>query len=185
MARTAVRIVIVGLAALSLPGCIHIGGGGKGGDPAADKSATLRPYTVGGKRYAPRIDTHYEQKGLASWYSYAPGTRRTATGDSFDPRQLTAAHKTLPLPCIAEVTNLENGRKLKVLVNDRGPFVDGRIIDLSKAAADRLGFAGKGLVRVKVKFVGPARRAALDVPAVGEGGGEVMLAAVTETPPAG
>ena len=134
--------------------------GRDGGDASQYRAANLRPYTVGGKRYTPRIDGDYSEKGLASWYSYPKGTRRTATGESFDPGQLTAAHKTLPLPCIVEVTNLENGKKLKVRVNDRGPFVDGRIIDLSKRAAEKLGFDGQGLVRVKVKFVGPAKVAA-------------------------
>ena len=144
---------------------------------ATYKASTLRPYAVGGRRYQPRIDEHYAEKGLASWYSYPKGTRRTATGESFDPQAITAAHRTLPLPCIVEVTNLDNGRKLKVRVNDRGPFVNDRIIDLSRAAADRLGFSGKGLVHVKVRFVGPARLAALQP---GASGSEplILLAAV-------
>ncbi len=129
-------------------------------DRSAYRAANLRPYSVGGRHYTPRLDARYEQVGLASWYSYPAGTRRTATGAWFDPAQLTAAHRTLPLPCIAEVTNLENGRKLQLLVNDRGPFIDGRVIDVSKAAAEKLGFAGKGLVKVKVRFVGPAHRVA-------------------------
>jgi rare lipoprotein A len=139
--------------ALSLAACASH----RGGEPSDYRSATLRPYKVGGHRYTPRIDDDYSEKGLASWYSYPKGTRRTATGEPFDPDQLTAAHKTLPLPCMVEVTNLENGRKLKVRVNDRGPFVKGRIIDLSKRAAEKLGFDGKGLVKVKVKFLGPAK----------------------------
>jgi rare lipoprotein A len=152
--------------ALSLGGCAILAislaacASHRGGDASDYRSATLRPYKVGGHRYTPRIDDDYSEKGLASWYSYPKGTRRTATGEPFDPDQLTAAHKTLPLPCIVEVTNLENGRKLKVRVNDRGPFVKGRIIDLSKRAADKLGFEGKGLVKVKVKFLGPAKVAA-------------------------
>jgi rare lipoprotein A (peptidoglycan hydrolase) len=133
----------------------------RGGEASDYKSSTLRPYNIGGKRYTPKIDDGYSEKGLASWYSYPKGTRRTATGESFDPDQLTAAHKTLPLPCVVEVTNLENGKKLKVRVNDRGPFVQGRIIDLSKRAAEKLGFDGKGLVKVKVKFLGPAKIAAI------------------------
>ncbi len=151
------RAAAIGAAAivgLSLSACAHRGGGG---DASQYRAANLRPYSVGGKRYTPRVDDDYSEKGLASWYSYPKGTRRTATGESFDPNALTAAHKTLPLPCIVEVTNLENGKKLKVRVNDRGPFVDGRIIDLSKRAAEKLGFDGKGLVKVKVKFVGPAK----------------------------
>jgi rare lipoprotein A len=139
--------------ALSLVACASH----HGGDPSDYKSSTLRPYKIGGHRYTPKIDGGYSEKGMASWYSYPKGSRRTATGEAFDPDGLTAAHKTLPLPCLVEVTNLENGRKLKVRVNDRGPFVQGRIIDLSKRAAEKLGFDGKGLVKVKVKFLGPAK----------------------------
>ena len=153
LARNLARAAVAVLSAASLTACAHRGGG----DASQYRAANLRPYTVGGKRYTPRVDTGYSEKGLASWYSYPKGTRRTATGEPFDPSELTAAHKTLPLPCIVEVTNLENGRKLRVRVNDRGPFVDGRIIDLSRRAAERLGFDGKGLVKVKVKFVGPAK----------------------------
>ena len=153
-ARTAAYVGLIGLLGMALSACAHRGGGG---DASQYRSANMRPYTVAGKRYTPRVDEDYSEKGLASWYSYPKGTRRTATGEPFDPSQLTAAHKTLPLPCIVEVTNLENGKKLKVRVNDRGPFVDGRIIDLSKRAAEKLGFDGQGLVRVKVKFVGPAK----------------------------
>ena len=157
LARFLACAAIAALSAASLTACAS---GRGGGDASQYRAANMRPYTVAGKRYTPRIDGDYSEKGLASWYSYPKGTRRTATGESFDPGELTAAHKTLPLPCIVEVTNLENGKKLKVRVNDRGPFVDGRIIDLSRRAAEKLGFDGKGLVKVKVKFVGPAKIAA-------------------------
>lgn len=136
------------------------------------RAANLRPYDVAGRRYTPQVDPHYDRKGMASWYSYPAGQRRTATGEVFDPGRMTAAHRTLPLPCIVEVTNLENGRKVKVRVNDRGPFVDGRIIDLSRAAADRLGVTRAGLAKVRVKFVGPARIA---------DSGEIRLAELTPT----
>jgi rare lipoprotein A len=120
------------------------------------RAANLRPYQVGGRWYQPKLVDRYEARGLASWYAYPAGTRRTATGEVFDGRLLTAAHKTLPLPCLAEVENLDNGRKVRVRINDRGPFVEGRIIDLTPAAADRLGFRANGVARVKVKFLGPA-----------------------------
>ena len=136
------------------------------------RQANLRSYEVGGKRYSPKVTKHYEEKGLASWYSYPAGTRRTADGEPFDPGRLTAAHKTLPLPCVVEVTNLENGKTVRVRVNDRGPFASGRIIDLSRAAADRLGFTRQGTARVKVKFLGPATSA---------DSGDIMLASVDET----
>ena len=121
------------------------------------RTANLRPYEVNGRRYTPEAYKHYDARGTASWYSYPSHTRRTATGEWFDPGQLTAAHKTLPLPCVVEVTNLENGRKVRVRVNDRGPYADGRIIDLSRAAADRLGFTREGTTRVRVKLIGPAQ----------------------------
>ena len=126
-------------------------------EPAHYRAANLRPYEINGQRYAPQAVRHYDAKGVASWYSYPSHTRRTATGEWFDPGDMTAAHKTLPLPCEVEVTNLENGRKVKVRVNDRGPYADGRIIDLSRAAADRLGFTRAGTTRVRVKLLGPAR----------------------------
>ncbi len=141
------------MAPASLSACASTGGHHA---TAAYRTANLRGYDVGGRHYQPRVIEHYDQNGMASWYNYPGHTRRTATGEWYDPRQFTAAHKTLPIPCLVEVTNLENGRKLKVRVNDRGPFVQGRIIDLSRAAADKLGFSGKGTAKVRVKFIGPA-----------------------------
>jgi rare lipoprotein A len=116
----------------------------------------MRPYEVGGQRYEPRVYDHYDERGLASWYSYPPHTRRTANGEWFDAGALTAAHRTLPLPSLVEVTNLENGRRITVRVNDRGPFVSGRIIDLSRAAAERLGIIGQGTAQVRVRLIGAA-----------------------------
>jgi rare lipoprotein A len=141
-------------AAFALGACASPGGGGGGGGPY--RQANLRPYEVNGRRYTPEAYSHYDVKGVASWYSYPSHTRRTATGEWYDPGQLTAAHKTLPLPCLVEVTNLANGRKVRVRVNDRGPYADGRIIDLSRAAAEKLGFTREGTTRVRVKLIGPA-----------------------------
>jgi rare lipoprotein A len=140
------------MAASTLDACAS-SGGGEGGPY---RQANLRPYVVGGRRYTPEAYRKYDAKGVASWYSYPSHTRRTATGEWYDPGQMTAAHKTLPLPCEVEVTNLENGRKVRVRVNDRGPYADGRIIDLSRAAAEKLGFTRAGTTRVRVKLLGPA-----------------------------
>ena len=128
-------------------------------------SGTTRPYEVGGVWYYPAQQPHYNEVGLATWYGYGDGygCRRTADGEQMDPEALTAAHKTLPLPSIAEVTNLENGKKVRVRVNDRGPFVAGRIIDLSPAAAKMLGI--KSSAKVRVKYIGPADSAATLSPA--------------------
>jgi rare lipoprotein A len=147
-----IRAAVIAVAGCGLSACLSTGGH----QHAAYRTANLRPYEVDGRRYNPQPTKHYEKKGLASWYSYPAGSRRTASGELFDGRRLAAAHKTLPLPCMVEVTNLDNGRRIKVRVNDRGPFVDGRIIDLTPAAAERLGFMGHGTARVKVKFLGPA-----------------------------
>ena len=117
---------------------------------------TMRPYEVGGKWYTPRADPDYDEKGIASWYGEQFHNRNTANGEVFDMDLVSAAHKTLPLPCIVEVTDLDTGKKIRVRVNDRGPFVSGRIIDLSKGAAKKLGTYQKGVARVRVRYIGPA-----------------------------
>ena len=118
------------------------------------------PYVVNGKRYVPmnmEKAKKYRQKGIASWYGYETyrqkGGQMTANGEAFDPNGLNAAHKYLPLPIFVRVTNLENNRRIIVRVNDRGPFVEGRIIDLSAGAAKKLGFYKKGTARVLVETV--------------------------------
>lgn len=110
------------------------------------------PYTVNGVTYYPHVDYAYDQTGLASWYGEAFEGQYTANGEIFDLNQVTAAHKTLPLPSIVEVINLQNNRALRVRVNDRGPFADGRIIDVSRRVAQLLGFerSGTAMVRVRV-----------------------------------
>ena len=118
------------------------------------------PYVVKGKRYVPmsiKQAESYRQKGIASWYGYETyrqkGGRMTANGEAFDPRGLNAAHKYLPLPTFVWVTNLENNRRIALRVNDRGPFVKGRIIDLSAGVAKKLGFYKKGTARVLVETI--------------------------------
>ncbi|MCB1884543.1 MAG: septal ring lytic transglycosylase RlpA family protein [Geminicoccaceae bacterium] len=133
------------------------------------------PYVVAGRWYRPAYDPAYDARGTASWYGDAFDGQATANGETFDKRALTAAHKTLPLPSIVEVTNLDNGRRMRVRVNDRGPFVGDRLIDLSEAAARALAFKDHGLARVRVRFLGlapatdipPAYAAVAPVPAPG------------------
>ena len=115
-----------------------------------------QPYEVNGRWYTPSDQPDYDETGLASWYGEQFHNRYTADGEVFDMGLVSAAHKTLPLPSLVEVTNLANGRKLVVRVNDRGPFVDGRIIDLSREAAAQLGFLTQGLAQVRVRYVGRA-----------------------------
>ena len=104
----------------------------------------------------------YSAKGLASWYGPAFHGRMTSDGEIFDRNALTAAHPSLPLPCYARVTNLNNGRSVIVRVNDRGPFHKGRILDVSEKTADMLGFRHAGTGRIKVDYVGPASLAGSD-----------------------
>ena len=118
------------------------------------------PYVVKGKRYVPmsiKEARTYREKGIASWYGdetrRQKGGHMTANGEAFHPNGLSAAHKHLPLPIHVRVTNLENRRSIIVRVNDRGPFIEGRIIDLSAGAARKLGFYNKGTVRVLVETV--------------------------------
>ncbi|MCQ8105621.1 septal ring lytic transglycosylase RlpA family protein [Methylomonas sp. SURF-2] len=120
--------------------------------PDYDKQASYnKPYVVKGKTYYPLLSaTGYRMRGVASWYGAESG-RLTAMGSRFNPNQLTAAHRTLPLPCRVKVTNLRNGRSIAVTVNDRGPFHDARLIDLSHAAAKKLGV--KGLAEVEVEYM--------------------------------
>jgi rare lipoprotein A len=114
-----------------------------------------KPYQIRGKWYRPADDRDYDETGIASWYGPKFDGKPTANGEIFDQDALTAAHKTLPLPSFVEVTNLENGRKLTVRVNDRGPFVDDRIIDLSRRSAQLLGMQAAGIARVRVRRVYP------------------------------
>ena len=111
-------------------------------------------YVVFGKKYFPiREVSVFEETGIASWYGKKFHGKPTSTGEIYDMNAITAAHKTLPLPCLVQVLNLENQKKVLVKVNDRGPFVDGRIIDLSYAAAKELGMTRQGTAKVKISFV--------------------------------
>jgi rare lipoprotein A len=123
---------------------------------------TNAPYQVGGIWYVPHDQPRYDETGIASWYGDAFNMKATANGEIFDMNQFSAAHTTLPLPSMVEVTNLDNGRKLVVRVNDRGPFVGGRVLDLSHAAARELGYDRAGTAHVRVRYVGPAPLAGPD-----------------------
>ncbi len=114
-------------------------------------------YVVGNHRYHVLPNsTGYKERGIASWYGTKFHGRRTSIGEPYDMLAMTAAHKTLPLPTYVEVTNLGNGRKVIVRINDRGPFKDNRIIDLSYAAASKLGIAASGTGLVEIQALDPA-----------------------------
>jgi rare lipoprotein A len=131
-----------------------------------------KPYVVAGKTYVPAEPTSYRAEGLASWYGDDFHGRLTANGEIFDMHSIAAAHPTLPMPSYVRVTNVQNGRSMVVRVNDRGPYHDNRVIDVSQRAADLLGFKGRGTARVRVEYVG---RAPL------EGSDDVQLASTLRT----
>lgn len=126
------------------------------------------PYQIGGVWYYPKEDPFYDETGIASWYGHDFHGKLTANGEQYNMDALTAAHRTLPLPTIVRVTNLENGKSLRLRVNDRGPYARGRIIDVSRRAAELLGFQKNGTARVRVEYEGrgkvadPSQSADLD-----------------------
>ena len=161
----ALRVALVVVGAASLVACAGVPQPHYGISPAVSSAASVapmttghawdRPYVVGGVRYTPHEQPNYNMVGVASWYGEAYDGRRTSNGEIFDMTAVSGAHTTLPLPAMVEVTNLANGRKLVVRVNDRGPFVGNRIIDLSQEAARQLGYENSGLARVRVRYLGP------------------------------
>ncbi|MEE2691765.1 MAG: septal ring lytic transglycosylase RlpA family protein [Pseudomonadota bacterium] len=155
------RIFASAFAALTLAACATPGGGPLSGEGTRPHYKVGQAYQVNGRWYYPREQPDYNEVGVASWYGDEFDGRPTANGERFDKNRLSAAHTTLPLPSVVEVENLENGRRAVIRVNDRGPFVGDRLIDLSHAAARELGFEQKGLARVRVRYLGRAELAAL------------------------
>lgn len=160
------RVAALLLSTALLAGCAeanlfgHVAKKATSGDepPAAGSSAAStykvgKPYQVAGVWYYPKEDFDYDETGIASWYGPDFHAKMTANGETFDQNAVTAAHKTLPMPSVVRVTNLENGRSIIVRVNDRGPFVNGRIIDLSRRSAQLLGFEGSGTAKVRVQVM--------------------------------
>lgn len=128
--------------------------------PPRTKPGMPRPYSIAGKWYHPIPNARgFSQKGLASWYGEDFHGKKTANGEIYDMHAMTAAHKTLPLGTWVRVCNLENRKCTTVRVNDRGPFVRGRIIDLSYSAAKKIGVVGPGTARVRVKAMAPPKNA--------------------------
>ncbi|MBA4208122.1 MAG: septal ring lytic transglycosylase RlpA family protein [Parvibaculum sp.] len=139
------------------------------------------PYQINGIWYYPAENEKYDATGIASWYGPGFHGLKTANGEVFDENELSAAHPTLPMPVIARVTNLENGKSVVLRINDRGPFASGREIDLSKKAAEVLGFKQKGTAKVRVQYIG---RAPIEG-GIGDGMGvaETFVAPPVDTPP--
>jgi rare lipoprotein A (peptidoglycan hydrolase) len=111
------------------------------------------PYEISGTKYYPKEVLKHEETGIASWYGADFHNKKTSNGETYNMNDFTAAHRTLPMPSVVLVTNLENGKSIKVRVNDRGPFVKNRIIDVSKKVAAHLDFQNTGTTKVKIKFL--------------------------------
>ena len=120
--------------------------------------AANKSYRVNDVKYIPKkhdeIDCHHEERGIASWYTTKKYPKAiTASGDIFNPNALTAAHRTLPFMSVVRITSLENNKTIDVIINDRGPFIKNRVIDLSEGAAKMLDFKHKGIVDVKIQYL--------------------------------
>ncbi len=143
-----------------------------GAKPAS--AATMRPYTVRGKTYYPTVvDVGQKEDGIASWYGPDFHGKKTSNGEIYNMNAMTAAHKTLPMNTMVRVTNKNNGRWATVRINDRGPFVTGRVIDLSKAAATQIAMIGTGTAPVRLEVVGFYGAVASGVATSGVGAGAV------------
>jgi len=143
-----------------------------------------KPYLIDGQEYHPQENFDYTETGVASWYGPGFHGKSTANGETYDQNELTAAHRTLQMPSLVRVTNLENGRAVVLRVNDRGPYSRGRILDVSSKAADLLAMKGKGTAKVKVETLpAESRRIAEDARAGKDTRGyEIVLNG--NTPPA-
>lgn len=174
LARTALRVVAIGLAGLTLANCAgsHVAGGKRNkygvapsprviaeGEPVpkgGGRAMVGKPYVVGDRTYVPHAGKGYDREGWASWYGTAFHGRLTANGEVFDRQSIAAAHPTLPLPSYVRITNAANGRSMIVRVNDRGPYEKSRLIDVSERVAEALEFRRQGVSRVRVQYVGKA-----------------------------
>ena len=150
---TKTRILIIGILSFVLVACGQKEQVQTQAPPAPPGVKIGAPYKVAGKWYTPKAEPDYNEVGIASWYGADFHQKQTANGEIYDMNKLTAAHTTLPMPSWVRVTNLDNRRSLILRVNDRGPFVGNRLIDVSRRAAQLLGFERRGTTRVRVEAV--------------------------------
>ncbi len=174
MMRTVRSFSLLGTvaSALVLSGCTSIQFGSHVAKTVGEKTGLTsspkgyykvgEPYQINGVWYYPKVDYDYDETGIASWYGEAFHAKLTANGEIYDMNDLTAAHRTLPLPSLVRVTNLDNGRSMVVRINDRGPFAAGRIIDLSRRSAQLLGMDRAGTAKVRVQILPTESRAIAD-----------------------
>jgi rare lipoprotein A len=160
-AATIARCAVVFLCAALLAGCgstssgprTHSASAGGGGGSAQGYYKVGAPYQIDGTTYTPAVDYDYDETGIASWYGPNFTGKITANGELYDMNQVTAAHRTLPMPSLVRVTNLDNGRTIVVRVNDRGPYARGRILDMSRRGAQLLGYEKTGTAKVRVQIM--------------------------------
>jgi rare lipoprotein A len=153
--RPSAAVLVMALVVLALGAC-STGPDGRriGSNPPVQGGYKVGvPYQINGVWYYPKENFKYDRTGIASWYGHPFHGHTSASGERYDMTAMTAAHKTLPMPSLVEVTNLDNGRRAVLRINDRGPFVSGRIIDVSRAAARKLGFRSNGTARVRVRIL--------------------------------
>lgn len=153
------RGTMVLLGALSLAACASKPPSPSSGLPKSGIYKVGKPYQVAGVWYYPAEDFSYDETGIASWYGPGFHEKITANGEQYNQNELTAAHKTLPMPSLVRVTNLDNGRSVVVRINDRGPYANGRIIDMSRRGAQLLGFENGGTAKVRVQILAEESRA--------------------------
>lgn len=158
----------------------HRGGGGSSASvPSRGAYKVGNPYQIDGVTYVPQEEFNHVETGVASWYGPGFHSKATANGETYDQGDHTAAHRTLQMPAIVRVTNLDNGRSTVVRINDRGPYARGRIIDMSRAAAEDLQMTGRGTAHVRIEQLGPESQAVKEV-ALGGGGAAEQQAALTQ-----
>jgi len=153
VARTSLLLAAL---AFALTACGSRGGGSANNVAAPNANGFYKvgqPYQIDGKWYYPAVNWSYNETGVASWYGPDFDGKYTANGERYDMNALTAAHRTLPMPSIVEVTNLDNGRSIQLRVNDRGPYARDRILDVSRRAAQMLGFENAGTAHVRVQLL--------------------------------
>jgi len=186
VASKRLSILLMAAAVLAVSGCAGTKPGGKAAmhGPAAGGGTYKvgEPYQVKGVWYYPSEDFSYDETGIASWYGPGFHAETTANGEQFDQNELTGAHKTLPMPSLVRVTNLENGRSIIIRINDRGPFVPGRIVDLSRRGAQLLGFESQGSAKVRVSILPTESRAIATAARAGQAGISVAQASPDGAP---
>lgn len=180
------RVIIVFVMVGSLPACAqtqlasHYAKKVASNNKSKGRYKVGNPYQIKGKWYKPQEKFRFVETGIASWYGPGFHGKHTANGEVYDQYELTAAHKTLQMPSLVRVTNLENGRAIVVRINDRGPFHPGRVIDLSSRGADLLGFKGNGTAKVRLEVLEEESRLLAEAAKAGKDTARIDLASLKQ-----